>query len=177
MRLKNHTSANANVNLVKMAIAKNVIAKIANAKTASVETEMPFKSKAQMKACWASKGFGGKVDCGEWMSKTKYNKLPEKINKMKSESDLPFKEIKNGKFSIRKFSENLSSDELHWHRDKEDRIVKPLNKTDWLFQRENQLPEPIVGEIKIKAGEWHRVIKGSGDLEVVIEKFNDHKNQ
>jgi len=132
---------------------------------------MPFKSKAQMKACWASKGFGGNVDCGEWMKKTNYKKLPEKVSKkMKSEGELPFEQVKNGNSVIRKFSENLSSGELHWHRDREDRIVKPMHNTDWLFQRENQLPEPIIGKINTKAGEWHRVIKGTGSLEVEIIK-------
>lgn len=40
---------------------------------------MPFKSKAQMKKCFATKGFGGKVDCEEWAKKTDYSKLPEKV--------------------------------------------------------------------------------------------------
>lgn len=90
--------------------------------------------------------------------------------KSKSESELPFEEFKKENSVIRKFSENINSDELHWHRDREDRIVRSLGKTDWLFQRENNLPESIVGEIKIKAGEWHRIIKGTGDLEVEIIK-------
>jgi hypothetical protein len=32
---------------------------------------MPFYSKKQQKACYASKGFGGKVDCAEWSKETK----------------------------------------------------------------------------------------------------------
>ena len=99
------------------------------------------------------------------------NEMPEKVSKkMKSEGKLPFDELKNGNSVIRKFSENLSSGELHWHRDREDRVVKPTHNTDWLFQRENQLPEPIIGEINIKAGEWHRIIKGTGSLEVKVIK-------
>lgn len=39
---------------------------------------MPFKSKKQSDACFASKGFGGKVDCEEWAKKTNYKKLPKK---------------------------------------------------------------------------------------------------
>lgn len=27
---------------------------------------MPFKSQKQMKACFATSGFGGKVDCDKW---------------------------------------------------------------------------------------------------------------
>jgi hypothetical protein len=32
---------------------------------------MPFVSKKQQKACYASGGFGGKVDCSEWSKETK----------------------------------------------------------------------------------------------------------
>lgn len=46
---------------------------------------MPFKSKSQWKACFASKGFGGKIDCKKWAKKTKkFKKLPNKLN-MKNE--------------------------------------------------------------------------------------------
>lgn len=41
---------------------------------------MPFKSKRQMRACFASDGFGGKVDCKKWAKKTKrFKDLPEKV--------------------------------------------------------------------------------------------------
>jgi len=83
---------------------------------------------------------------------------------------LPFFEKKLNNSYIRTFSENLDSDELKWHRDKEDRTVSPIGETDWMFQRENALPEPLNKEIKIKANEWHRVIKGRGDLTVRVIK-------
>lgn len=45
---------------------------------------MPFKSQKQWQACFASKGFGGKVDCEEWARKTKkFKKLPKKVKNMK----------------------------------------------------------------------------------------------
>lgn len=81
----------------------------------------------------------------------------------------PYKE--DGK--IRIFSKNIESDELHWHRDREDRIITPLNNNDWMFQRENCLPEPINKKIKISKGEWHRIIKGTTDLEVEVLKLKD----
>jgi hypothetical protein len=84
---------------------------------------------------------------------------------------LPFSEKRENNYSIRTFSENLDSHELKWHKDKEDRIVIPLKETNWLFQRENHLPEPINKEIKIKANEWHRVIKGTGDLVIKVFKL------
>jgi hypothetical protein len=46
-----------------------------------------------------------------------------------------------------------------------------MGTTDWLFQRENELPIQINQEIKIKANEWHRIIKGSGDLVVKVIKL------
>lgn len=85
--------------------------------------------------------------------------------------DLPFKEKKTDKNSfIRTFSKNTESHELKWHKDKEDRTVTPLNENDWLFQRDNQLPVPINKTIKIKANEWHRVIKGKSDLIIEVIK-------
>jgi hypothetical protein len=84
---------------------------------------------------------------------------------------LPFKEKKLLKNEyVRTFSENTDSHELKWHQDREDRTVIPVSETDWLFQRDNHLPETIVGPINIKANEWHRIIKGKGDLVVKVTK-------
>jgi len=85
--------------------------------------------------------------------------------------DLPFKERSLGNSeSIRTFYHNTDSHELKWHRDKEDRTVTPLNTNDWLFQRDNELPQPINGVIEIKANEWHRVIKGTSNLIIKVLK-------
>lgn len=40
---------------------------------------MPFKSKQQQKACYATKGFNGKVNCKEWSDKTNQKTLPIKV--------------------------------------------------------------------------------------------------
>lgn len=45
---------------------------------------MPFKSKQQQKACYASGGFGGKVSCKEWSANTNQKTLPKKVTKKKS---------------------------------------------------------------------------------------------
>jgi hypothetical protein len=71
---------------------------------------------------------------------------------------------------VRTFSQDVDPDELKWHRDEEDRTVTPLNCNDWMFQRDDQLPEPMDKEITISRGEWHRVIKGTTDLVVRIKK-------
>lgn len=90
----------------------------------------------------------------------------------KIKNNLPFEEEKQDtNIYIRKFSENTEEEEFVWHKDNEDRIVCPTHKTNWKFQRDNSLPETILGEIKIKAGEWHRIIKGTGDLEIRVIKY------
>lgn len=40
---------------------------------------MPFKSRQQSKMCFATKGFGGKVNCDEWGKKTNYKNIPSKV--------------------------------------------------------------------------------------------------
>ena len=84
---------------------------------------------------------------------------------------VPYKELVEKEFVIRSFSENVDSHELKWHKDLEDRVVIPIKETNWLFQRDNQLPEKISNKIFIKANEWHRVIKGTGDLVVKVYKI------
>lgn len=70
----------------------------------------------------------------------------------------------------RTFKEELEDSDLLWHWDEEDREVTALHETDWLFQFDNQLPQPMIGEIKIPKGVWHRVIKGNGDLIIRVKK-------
>lgn len=72
---------------------------------------------------------------------------------------------------LRVFSEDTLDEELKWHWDEEDRIIKPIRETDWKFQMDNRLPQPIEGEIFIPAGEWHRVIKGTGALLLRVHKI------
>lgn len=72
----------------------------------------------------------------------------------------------------RLFSNDVESDELKWHWDEKDRTVTVLNESDWLYQSDNQFPIKLLKdtEIYIKAGEWHRVIKGTTDLKVKIKE-------
>ena len=83
----------------------------------------------------------------------------------------PYQDIEvTDKYIIREFSENIDPIELKWHRDREDRLVEIIGKTDWQVQLENQLPTSINQPIFIPAGEWHRVIKGNGTLKLKINK-------
>lgn len=72
--------------------------------------------------------------------------------------------------SLRTFDQNVSEDELVWHRDREDRIVTALHPTDWQVQLENELPLPLT-KIFIPKGVYHRVIKGSGNLYIQVNKL------
>lgn len=71
---------------------------------------------------------------------------------------------------IRTFSPDVDFEDLKWHRDREDRVVIPLNENDWYYQEDNKLPVPLKEKIFIPMGLWHRVIKGTTELKVVIEK-------
>jgi hypothetical protein len=74
---------------------------------------------------------------------------------------------------IRNYSSDFDDEEFKWHWDEEDRTIHPIEETDWMFQYDNQLPIQIKGKIEIKKGEWHRIIKGTGDLKLIVEKHKD----
>lgn len=85
---------------------------------------------------------------------------------------LPFIEEKIGEnLFIRTFKQETDSGEFMWHRDYEDRIIESIEETDWGFQLDNQLPSIISGKIYIPKGVYHRLIKGSGDLKIKLEKL------
>jgi hypothetical protein len=85
---------------------------------------------------------------------------------------LPFKEERiSENIFIRTFYQNVDSGELYWHRDHENRIIESIGETDWQFQLDNQLPVKIEGEISIPKGVYHRIIKGSGDLKIKLQKL------
>lgn len=84
------------------------------------------------------------------------------------------KSISSGSCSetvVRIFSSDLDDEELKWHWDDEDRIIHPTDKTNWKFQFDNELPISIDSKIKVPKGIWHRLIKGDGDLSLLIEKL------
>lgn len=83
---------------------------------------------------------------------------------------LPYKDTLIDNELVREFDENIDPIELMWHRDQEDRIIESVEKTDWKFQLENNLPVEIKETIFIPRGVWHRVIKGTGSIKVKIIK-------
>jgi len=87
---------------------------------------------------------------------------------------LPFKEREVGDgLVIRRFSASVPDEELTWHRDGEDREIVLVDGEGWSFQRDNSLPVLLKkGEChSIREGEWHRLIKGSGEAVLRIKKF------
>lgn len=71
---------------------------------------------------------------------------------------------------IRTFSESTPSMEFVWHRDKEDRIIEPLHKSDWKFQLDNDIPKEI-DKTFVPKETYHRLIKGTGDLRLKVIKL------
>lgn len=86
---------------------------------------------------------------------------------------LPFfeKQISETDF-IRRFSADLDTEDLYWHKDKEDRIISKISGEGWFYQEDNKLPVPIDNqEIFINKNTWHRIIKGSSDLVLKVAKL------
>ena len=86
--------------------------------------------------------------------------------------ELPFieEEISQGYF-LRKFSGASHDSEFVWHRDKEDRYVLSCENTDWMLQLDDQLPMSLNEVRYIPKETYHRLIKGSGDLDIVLLKI------
>ena len=83
----------------------------------------------------------------------------------------PYTDIEvTDEYIIREFNENIDPIELLWHRDNESRTVEIIGETDWKIQLDNQLPVSLNSPIFIPRHEWHRVIKGTGNLKLKIYK-------
>lgn len=93
------------------------------------------------------------------------------MSEMQQSNDRPYTQSETESDIIRVFSEDVQEFELVWHRDKEDRIVTPLHKTDWKFQLDNDIPRIIEKEIFIPKETYHRLIKGTNNLKVRIQKI------
>lgn len=86
------------------------------------------------------------------------------------EDSLPFIDTYSDGKLIRKFPKETEAHLLKWHIDEEDRVVYPIEDNDWQFQFDNKLPIPFDGRIEIPSGIQHRIIKGTTDLIIAIEK-------
>jgi quercetin dioxygenase-like cupin family protein len=70
----------------------------------------------------------------------------------------------------RTFKHDTDSEELCWHRDREEREVRVLQGSNWKLQLDNQLPVVLEhGNLYvIPKNRHHRIIKGDKDLVVEI---------
>jgi len=74
-------------------------------------------------------------------------------------------------YIIREFNENIDPIELLWHRDLENRTIEAIGETNWKLQLDNELPLELKKGVRIfiPKMEWHRVIKGDGNLRLKIK--------
>lgn len=88
-----------------------------------------------------------------------------------NQSKRPYSQKEESNFIIRTFSQDIDENELVWHRDRKDREVRVLNETDWMFQFDNELPQIMKDVIFIPKNTYHRVIKGTNNLNISILEF------
>ena len=97
--------------------------------------------------------------------------VKEAIHRTRTASAEPYRDNQiTENVRIRRFSESVRDEDLVWHRDERDRAITVLEGRGWQFQRDNELPREMrPGQvIEVRAGEWHRVIKGAGQLHTII---------
>lgn len=70
----------------------------------------------------------------------------------------------------RYFPSFTKPNQLKWHMDDEDRLIRTLMPTNWQIQLEDQLPVSLNQPIFIKKHQWHRLIKGTGSLTLKVKK-------
>ena len=82
--------------------------------------------------------------------------------------ETPYQELRTFDTILRKFKEDIHEDELVWHRDRNDRQVEVVGTTDWQFQFEDSIPQQLQDSIFIPKDTYHRLIKGTGNLDIRI---------
>lgn len=90
----------------------------------------------------------------------------------------PYKQIRlTESILLREFSLSTNSQELVWHRDRCDRVIKILEGVGWQLQMDNRLPVALTPGEKyyIPANTYHRVIKGDSNLRVIISESKNKR--
>lgn len=83
----------------------------------------------------------------------------------------PYTQVKSNDIIERIFTPDIEEEELVWHRDEKDREVRVIGDTDWMFQFDNEIPQLLKNVIFIPKDTYHRLIKGTGDLNLSILEF------
>ena len=75
--------------------------------------------------------------------------------------------------NLRTFYSTVSSDEMVWHRDNEERKVTVIEGEGWRFQFNGSLPIELREgkEVMIPREMYHRLLKGKTKLVLQIEKI------
>ncbi len=76
---------------------------------------------------------------------------------------------------VRTFKRDVLTEELVWHRDRRGRYIEVLEGTDWELQFDNRLPKKLYkgDRIFIPARTFHRIKRGTTDLKLKIEEFDE----
>jgi|SRR6056300_1075834 hypothetical protein len=74
----------------------------------------------------------------------------------------------------RVFKESVKKEQLIWHKDRKDRVVKVIYGTGWKLQYDNELPfELEVGQnYYIKKENFHRLHRGNSELKLEIKEYD-----
>jgi len=89
----------------------------------------------------------------------------------------PFEEFEKSIYKnvfTRVFKENVKKEQLIWHKDRKDRVVKVIYGTGWKLQMDNELPfELELGQnYYIKKENFHRLHKGNSELKLEIKEYD-----
>ena len=105
------------------------------------------------------------------LSSDDWDVLPVAIESITDEH--PFEETVVGESRIRTFDKDVLTEELVWHRDREDRLVEIIEGNGWELQMDNQLPVKMNNgnSFIIPEGVYHRVKRGSDKLVIKITKL------
>lgn len=85
----------------------------------------------------------------------------------------PYKEQIKDNIKYREFNPKIETDELVWHRDRENRTITVLEGKGWFFQMDNEIPKEMrAGDIiEVKKMDYHRLYKsGTTPLKISIEE-------
>lgn len=89
---------------------------------------------------------------------------------MVSGGNKPYFETRLDNTIYRRFEGTVEETDLVWHRDHNDRQIIVKESQGWQIQLDNELPQDLVegNTYFIEKEQYHRLIKGQGDLIIEI---------
>jgi len=88
----------------------------------------------------------------------------------------PFEDFENSIYKnvfTRVIKEDVEDQQLIWHKDRKDRVVKVIYGTGWKLQYDNELPTDLeLGKnYYINKEQFHRLHKGNSELKLEIKEY------